>query len=67
MFDSEIGTFDLVICCNGVLAGLVAATSTCGFVAPWSSLVIGFVAGSAYLGCSKLMVSAMDVKQTHTA
>lgn len=50
------GTFDLVTCCNGILAGLVAATSSCGYVDPWSSLFIGLVAGLAYLGTSRLML-----------
>ena len=54
------GTFDLVVCCNGTLAGLVAATPTCGFIAPWASLVVGMAAGAAYLGCSKLMVRGED-------
>ena len=50
------GTFDLVVCCNGVLAGLVAATSSSGYVDPWCSLFIGLVAGLSYVGCSRLML-----------
>ncbi len=31
---------------NGALAALVAITAACAFVAPWASIVIGFVAGA---------------------
>ncbi len=30
---------------NGAIAALVAITAACAFVAPWASLIIGFVAG----------------------
>jgi ammonium transporter, Amt family len=36
---------DIMMMLNGVLAGLVAVTAACGFVAPWAAVVIGFVAG----------------------
>jgi Amt family ammonium transporter len=35
---------------NGALAALVAITATCAFVAPWASVVIGFVAGIVMYG-----------------
>ncbi len=39
------GKPDISMSCNGMLAGLVAITAPCAFVAPWSAALIGFVAG----------------------
>ena len=41
---------------NGTLAGLLAITSPCGTVEPWSALVIGMIAGWIYLGASELLI-----------
>ncbi len=40
------GKPDISMTCNGMLAGLVAITAPCAFVAPWASSVIGIIAGA---------------------
>ena len=39
------GKPDISMTCNGMLAGLVAITAPCAFVAPWASVFIGIIAG----------------------
>ena len=39
------GKPDISMTCNGMLAGLVAITAGCAFVAPWAAALIGVVAG----------------------
>jgi Amt family ammonium transporter len=41
----KYGKPDPSMTCNGLLAGLVAITAPCAFVAPWAAAVIGVVAG----------------------
>jgi ammonium transporter, Amt family len=39
------GKPDISMTCNGMLAGLVAITAPCAFVAPYAAVIIGVVAG----------------------
>jgi Amt family ammonium transporter len=39
------GKPDISMSCNGMLAGLVAITAPCAFVAPWAAVAIGIIAG----------------------
>jgi Amt family ammonium transporter len=41
----RFGKPDVTMMCNGMLAGLVAITAPCAFVASWSALLIGAIAG----------------------
>jgi Amt family ammonium transporter len=43
--NAKYGKPDISMSCNGMLAGLVAITAGCAFVAPWAAVVIGGVAG----------------------
>jgi ammonium transporter, Amt family len=43
--NSRYGKPDISMSCNGMLAGLVAITAPCAFVAPWAACVIGIAAG----------------------
>ncbi|KAF8525200.1 ammonium transporter [Hysterangium stoloniferum] len=40
--------------CSGTIAGLVAATPSCGYVSPWASIIIGVVAGGVCNYATKL-------------
>jgi hypothetical protein len=53
------GTYDLRICCNGVLSGLVMVTSMCGYIDPWAAVVCGAIAGAAYPCMSFALVGIM--------
>jgi Amt family ammonium transporter len=43
--NAKWGKPDISMACNGMLAGLVAITAPCAFVAPWAASVIGILAG----------------------
>jgi Amt family ammonium transporter len=38
------GKLDILMACNGALAGLVGITAPCAFVAPWGAVIIGAIA-----------------------
>ena len=43
--NAKYGKPDISMSCNGMLAGLVAVTAPCAFVAPWAAVIIGGIAG----------------------
>jgi ammonia channel protein AmtB len=46
LLDYRVGhKFSTVALCSGTIAGLVAATGSCGYIPPWSALIMGVVAG----------------------
>merc|ERR1712127_659336 len=48
--------YDITMCMNGALSGLVGITAGCSVVAPWAAVVIGIIAGWAYIFWSNLLV-----------
>ncbi|MFN7250200.1 MAG: ammonium transporter [Anaerobacillus sp.] len=52
------GKADIPTTLNGALAGLVAITASCAFVAPWASVVIGLIAGLIVFFSMKLFDKA---------
>ncbi len=40
----KTGKADIILACNGALAGLVGITAPCAFVAPWAAVVFGAAA-----------------------
>ncbi|HEX2505313.1 MAG TPA: hypothetical protein VHK22_03815, partial [Gaiellaceae bacterium] len=46
---------DLSMMLNGAIAGLVAITAACAFVAPWAAVVIGLGAGAIVVGGTLLV------------
>ncbi|KAJ9470023.1 putative ammonium transporter 1 member 5 [Diplonema papillatum] len=51
-----LGFWDISICCNSALVGLVSITAGCAYVAPPFAIVIGIVSVPCYVGFSKLTV-----------
>ena len=41
----QTGRADIILACNGALAGLVAITAPCAYVPPWAAVIIGALAG----------------------
>ena len=47
---TQTGKTDILVACNGTLAGLVGITAGAAFVEPWSAVVIGAIAAPIMLG-----------------
>jgi len=55
------GRADVVLACNGALAGLVGITAPCAYVAPWAAVVIGAVAALVMVGAGAFVERVLKV------
>ncbi|MBI4329412.1 MAG: ammonium transporter [Chloroflexi bacterium] len=52
---ARTGKADIVLACNGSLAGLVGITAPCAYVAPWAAVVIGAIAPLVMIATNNLV------------
>lgn len=58
---ARTGKTDLVMACNGSLAGLVGVTAPVAYIEPWAAVVIGSVAPFAMMGMSWFVERVLKV------
>lgn len=58
---ARTGKADIGMACNGALAGLVAITAPCAYVAPWASVVIGVLAAFVLMGSLSFVENVLKV------
>lgn len=52
---SSYDRWNLVMLCDGNLAGLVSVTGSCNNIEPWAAFVIGILGGFTYLMVTKAL------------
>ncbi|RME13615.1 MAG: ammonium transporter [Ardenticatenia bacterium] len=55
------GRIDVLATCNGILAGLVAVTAPCAFIAPWAAIVIGAIGGAIMLWATSFTENTLKI------
>lgn len=58
---AKTGKADIIMACNGTLAGLVAITAPCAFVPPWAAVVIGAIAAPVMMMTARFVERKLKV------
>ncbi len=58
---AKTGKADIVLACNGSLAGLVAVTAPCAYIAPWAAVVIGAIAPFVMIATSTFVERVLKI------
>jgi len=56
----QTGTWDLLACCNGLLAGLVSVTAGCPVIEPWAAIMAGAI-GACIFNYSCILLEKMKI------
>ena len=58
---ARTGKADIIMACNGCLAGLVAVTAPCAFIAPWAAVIVGAIAVPVMMGTAHIVERVLKV------
>jgi Amt family ammonium transporter len=58
---ARTGKMDIILGCNGTLAGLVAITAPCAYVPPWAAVIIGAVSVPFMLATANIVERRLKV------
>ena len=58
---AKTGKADIILACNGSLAGLVAVTAPCAYIAPWAAVVIGAIAPFVMIGTANFVERTLKI------
>jgi Amt family ammonium transporter len=58
---ARTGKMDIILGCNGTLAGLVAITAPCAYVPPWAAVIIGAISVPFMLATANIVERRLKV------